>query len=134
MKKVRTVIARNAAELAQVLGLSALDAAEMQVRRQINDKIIQAVRASGLTHVQVAKAAGTSRARVTAILNRNRAHVSTDLMLRILAALGDDAKMAFARRRRAVGGRGGGEICGAMSILSPPPIGGACGSAGDGAV
>ncbi len=101
MRKVKTVIARNAGELARAMGLSALDAAEMQVRRQINDKIIQAVRASGLTHVQLAKAAGTSRARLTAILNRNRAHVSTDLMLRILAALGYDAKIAFTRRRRA---------------------------------
>jgi predicted XRE-type DNA-binding protein len=101
MKKVKMIVARDARELAEVLGLSPLDAMEMELRRKINDKIIQAVEASGLTHVQVAKAAKTSRARLTAILNRNRTNVSTDLMLRILAALGYHAKIAFTRTRRA---------------------------------
>ena len=101
MSKVKPVVTRNALDLARALGLSAGDAAEMEVRRQINDKIIGAVAASGLTHAQVAKAARTSRARLTAILNRNTAHVSTDLMLRILAALGYRAKVTFTRSRRA---------------------------------
>lgn len=101
MKKVKPIVARNAQELAHALGLSRSDAIEIEVRCQINDKIIQAVRESGLTHAQVAKAAQTSRARLTAILNRNTAHVSTDLMLRILAALGYRANVTFRRTRRA---------------------------------
>lgn len=101
MKKIKPVVARDAGELAHILGLSALDAVQMEVRRQINDKIIQAVSESGRTHVQVARAARTSRARLTAILNRNTAHVSTDLMLRILASLGYGATIAFKRRRPA---------------------------------
>ena len=101
MTKIKPIVARDTDELARILGLSALDAVEMQVRRQINEKIIQAVKDSGLTHAQVAKTAQTSRARLTAILNRNTAHVSTDLMLRILAALGYNATSAYTRRRRA---------------------------------
>lgn len=101
MKKVKPVVARNADELARVLGLTAADAVEMNVRRQINGKIIEAVDKSGLTHAQVARAARTSRTRLTAILNRNTVHVSTDLMIRILAALGYDASVRFTRSRRA---------------------------------
>ena len=99
--KARTLIARNAWELANVLGLSPADAFEWEARRQINDKIAAAIAESGLTHAQVAKAAGTSRSRVTAIVNRNRGQVSTDLMLRILAALGYQVKVSFSRKRRA---------------------------------
>jgi predicted XRE-type DNA-binding protein len=101
MKRVNPVVARNAMELARLLGLSATGAVEMQVRRQINDKIIEAVRRSRLTHVQAAKAAGTSRTRLTAILNRNTTHASTDLMLRILLALGYRARISFSRIPRA---------------------------------
>jgi predicted XRE-type DNA-binding protein len=101
MNKTKAVVVRNARELARALDLSPLDAAEMEVRRQINDKIVEAVKRSGLTHAQVAKAAGTSRSRVTGILNRDRRHVSTDLMLRILAALGYETRMTFRRVRSA---------------------------------
>jgi predicted XRE-type DNA-binding protein len=101
MARVKPVVARDEKELCRKLGLSPADAVEMQVRRRLNEKIIQAVKASRLTHVQAAKAAGTSRTRLTAILNRNTAHVSTDLMLRILLALGYRATISFARIGRA---------------------------------
>ena len=101
MKKLKPIVVRNATELASALGLSASDAVELEVRSQLNDKIIEAVKKSGLTHAQVAKAARTSRSRLTAILNRDRTSVSTDLMLRILAALGYRTKMTFQRVRRA---------------------------------
>jgi DNA-binding LacI/PurR family transcriptional regulator len=45
----------------------------------------------------VARLAGTSRTRVTAILNRNTKDISTDLMLRVLYALGYTAKVRFKR-------------------------------------
>jgi predicted XRE-type DNA-binding protein len=83
------------------MGLSAADAIEMQIRRRINDKIIAAVKNSGLTHAQAAKTARTSRSRLTAILNRNTSHVSTDLMLRILLSLGYRARISFSRNQRA---------------------------------
>jgi predicted XRE-type DNA-binding protein len=101
MTKSKSIVARSAGELCDLLGLSPADAVEMQIRRRINDKIISAVKESGLTHSQAAKAAKTSRTRLTAVLNRNTAHVSTDLMLRILLALGYRAKITFSRGRRA---------------------------------
>jgi len=101
MKKIDPVITHDATELADALGLSPGDAVQMRVRRMINSKIIQAVKKSGLTHEQVAKAARTSRTRLTAILNRNTVNVSTDLMLRILAALGYQTKVTFKRAPRA---------------------------------
>lgn len=89
------VMARNAEELAEVLGLTPADGLEIEIRSDLNDKIIEVVRKKGLTHVQVARLAKTSRTRVTALLNRNTFEISTDLMLRILASLGVQAKLQF---------------------------------------
>lgn len=79
MKKVKSAIARNAAELAAVLGLTPSDGLEIEIRSDLNDKIIEVVKKGGLTHDQVARLAHTSRTRVTAILNRNTQDISTDL-------------------------------------------------------
>lgn len=95
MKKVKPVVARNARELAAVLGLTPADGLEIEIRSDLNDKIIEVVRKRGLTHEQIATLAHTSRTRVTAILNRNTQDISTDLMLRVLAALGVQAKLQF---------------------------------------
>lgn len=95
MKKVRPVVARNARELATVLGLTPAEGLEIEVRSDLNDKIIETVAKKGLTHAQVAQLSGTSRTRVTAILNRNTHDISTDLLLRVLASLGVEAKLKF---------------------------------------
>jgi predicted XRE-type DNA-binding protein len=87
--------------LAEALGLSRLDAVEMEVRSELNDRIIDIVRRSGLTHAQVARAASASRSRITNILNRNTHEVSTDLLLRILGALGYRAHITVRRARPA---------------------------------
>ncbi|MBI2339122.1 MAG: XRE family transcriptional regulator [Deltaproteobacteria bacterium] len=97
MKKHKAIIARNAAELAKVLGLSPADGVEMEIRSDLNGKIVEIVEKSGLTHAHVAKLAGTSRTRMTAILNRNTHQVSTDLLLRILASLGIRPKISFSK-------------------------------------
>ena len=101
MSRAKPIVVRNAAELARALGLPPAEAVELEVRSRLNDKIIVAVRKSGLTHAQVASVARTSRSRLTAILNRDRTSVSTDLMLRILAALGYRTRMSFQRVRSA---------------------------------
>src|SRR6266700_1711377 len=93
MKKVRPVVARDARELAKVLGLSPADGMEIEFRSDLNDKIIEVVGKKGLTHSDVARLAHTSRTRVTAILNRNTHDISTDLMLRVLGSLGVQAKL-----------------------------------------
>ena len=97
MKKTRFIVAKNAHELADTLDLFPADGAEMQLRSDVNDKIIEAVQKTGLTHTQVAKLVHTSRSRITAMLNRNTQDVSTDLMLRIMASLGYRAKIIFSR-------------------------------------
>jgi len=95
MKRVKPVIARNARELATVLGLTPAEGLEIEIRSDLNDKIIETVAKKGLTHAQVAQLSGTSRTRVTAILNRNTNDISTDLLLRVLASLGVEARLKF---------------------------------------
>ncbi len=95
MKKVSPVVARNTREVAKALGLTPADGMEIQFRSDLNDKIIEVVRKKELTHADVARLAHTSRTRVTAILNRNTQDISTDLMLRVLGALGVHAKLQF---------------------------------------
>jgi predicted XRE-type DNA-binding protein len=94
MKK-KSIITKNETELAELLGLSASDGLEIKIRSDLNDKIIAVVLKKGLTHAQVAKLAKTSRTRITALLNRNTKDISTDLMLRVIAALGVQAKIVF---------------------------------------
>ena len=89
------MVARNARELADVLGLTPAEGLEMEIRSALNDKIIEIVTRKSLTHSQVAHLAHTSRTRITAILNRNTHDISTDLMLRVVASLGVEAKLRF---------------------------------------
>ena len=96
-KKAKAVVARTAGELAEVLGLDRADGIEIAVRSALNTKIIQVIQKRRLTHARVAALAGTSRTRVTALLNRNTKDISTDLMLRVLGALGVSAKVTFGR-------------------------------------
>jgi predicted XRE-type DNA-binding protein len=95
MKKSKVVITRSAAELAKALGLTPADGAEIALRSDLNSKIGDVVGRRGLTHAQVARLARTSRTRVTAIMNRNTRDISTDLLLRVLYALGYTAKITF---------------------------------------
>jgi len=95
MKKTKSIVTKSAQDLAKALGLSPSDGIEIELRSDLNDKIIEVVKKRGLTHAQVAKLAGTSRTRVTALLNHNTHEISTDLMLRILVSLGIQAKLHF---------------------------------------
>jgi len=97
MKKSRVVVTRTAAGLAKALGLTPADGAEIELRSDLNSKIADVVEQKGLTHAQVARLARTSRTRVTAIMNRNTKDISTDLLLRVLYALGYTAKITFQR-------------------------------------
>lgn len=99
--KRKSIVTRTAGELAHALGLSPLDGAEFEVRAALNEQIIRIARRSRLTHARIARAAGTSRTRVTAILNRNTHGVSTDLLLRLLGALGYRARLTVRRVKRA---------------------------------
>ncbi len=95
MKKSKVIVTRDAGEVAKALGLTAAAGAEIELRSPLNSKIVEVVRKKRLTHGQVAKLAETSRTRVTAIMNGNTRDISTDLMLRVLYALGYTAKIRF---------------------------------------
>lgn len=95
MKKIKSVDSKNSKELARLFGLDPSDAVEMDLRSDINDKIIEVVKDRELTHAQVAMLAKTSRTRVTALMNRNSQDISTDLMLRILFVLGIETRVSF---------------------------------------
>jgi predicted XRE-type DNA-binding protein len=95
MKRSKAIVARNAAELAKALGLTPSAGAEIELRSHLNSKIAEIVQRKGLTHMQVAKLARTSRTRVTAIMNHNTKDISTDLLLRVIYALGYMAKIRF---------------------------------------
>ena len=97
MNSTKPVVAEDTTALAEVLGLTPVDGAELQLRSDLNDTIIEVVEHSGLTPAQVATLARTSRSRMTAILNRNTHAVSTDLMLRLMASLGYRATLTFSR-------------------------------------
>lgn len=95
MRKIKPIVARDARELAKVLGLTPADGMEIEFRSDLNSKIIEVVSRKGLAHAEVARLSHTSRTRITAILNRNTTDISTDLMLRVLASLGVQAKLRF---------------------------------------
>jgi len=64
------------------------------------------VKREGITHAELAKRAATSRTRVTAILNGDLEHVSSDLLIRILASLGYQVRVSVSRAGCRVRGRG----------------------------
>ena len=97
MSTNKTLVARNSKELADALGLTEADRAAMEIQFELAEQIALETRRAGLTHAQLAQLAGASRPRVTAILNGNLDGVSTDLLLRILAALGVRVRLKFHR-------------------------------------
>lgn len=97
MSTNKTLVARNSKELADVLGLADADRVAMEIQLELAEQIGLAVRRSAMTHAQLAQLAGASRPRVTSILNGNLDGVSTDLLLRILAALGVRVRLRFHR-------------------------------------
>src|SRR5277367_2093762 len=98
MKRAKkSIVAHNAFELAQVLGLTEEDAIAMEFRARLNAKIVDLTRSKAITHASLAKKAGASRTRITAILNGQTSGVSTDFLLRVLYALGCKTVPMFSR-------------------------------------
>ena len=69
-------------------------AREWQVQHILLERLKEIARRQNITRAEIAKRAGTSRTRVTAILNDDIAHVSSDLLIRILASLGYRVKIS----------------------------------------
>ena len=75
-----------AEDLGRALILSTADTAEMEFRSEITVALAKIIQGGRLTHAEIAKCAGTSKTRVTAIANGNTHGVSTDVLIRVLAA------------------------------------------------
>jgi predicted XRE-type DNA-binding protein len=95
-KRVRAVKAASGRDLNRLLALSDEDFAAMELRVACVKKIIAETAKQGLTHKQAAERTGTSRSRMTSILNGAIQDVSTDLLLRVLSALGIRTRISFA--------------------------------------
>lgn len=92
-KTRKIVTVRSARDLGRALGLSAADTAEMEFRSELTVSLAKIIQSGRLTHADIAKRAGTSRTRVTAIANGNTQGVSTDVLIRVLAATGHRAEV-----------------------------------------
>jgi predicted XRE-type DNA-binding protein len=88
MRKPKLIVARTPESLAKELGLSDAEARDWQFQHELLSRLRTVVKRERITHARLATRAGTSRTRVTAILNGGLQHVSSDLLIRLLAALG----------------------------------------------
>jgi predicted XRE-type DNA-binding protein len=88
MINTNRIVANTPEALARALGLGSAESQEWQVQHQLLKKLKQIVQHESLTHAEVARRGGSSRTRVTAILNGKLDNVSTDLLIRLLSALG----------------------------------------------
>ena len=97
MHRVRPIVARTPEELAGALGLSAAAAKEWTVQHALLKRLKEITRKQRITHAKIVTRAGTSRTRVTAILNDDLEHISSDLLIRILALLGYRVRVSVVR-------------------------------------
>jgi predicted XRE-type DNA-binding protein len=97
-KKTKPIVTRTVDELGEALGLSAAEAAEIEFRSDLSIALARAIGTGQMTHAQIAKRSGTSRTRVTAIANGSTGGISTDVMIRVLSAVGYRAQIKIVRR------------------------------------
>jgi len=97
MPDLKPIVARTPEELAEALRLPRTAAKEWQFQHALLARLKEIVRRQDITHAEIARRAGTSRTRVTSILNDDLRHVSSDLLIRILGALGYRVKVSVVK-------------------------------------
>jgi len=93
--KIKVTVSRNPKEVAEAMGLDPCHAVEWELRYSVTKKIILTFQKSGQTVTSVAKKAQTSRARITRILKGDSHGISLDVLLRILAAVGQNITISY---------------------------------------
>ena len=88
-------ITKTSKQLSKALGLTPADAVEWELRYSISNKIIQIVAKQDLSVTEVAKRSGTSRARITKVLKGDTLGISLDVLVKIVASLGQTIKVNF---------------------------------------
>ena len=96
-RKLKPIVAKTPEDLVHTIGFPRAAAQEWQAQHILSKRLKQIAHRQKLTHAEIAKRAGTSRTRVTAILNDDLEHVSSDLLIRILASLGYRVKISVVR-------------------------------------
>ena len=94
----KMITAKTPETLARTLGLTGVEAQEWQVQHVLLKRLQQIVRDGALTHAEIARRGRSSRTRVTSILNGNLDNVSSDLLIRLLSALGYRVKVSVSSR------------------------------------
>ena len=97
MKSENRIVTKSSKELAEALGLTAEDGAEIEFRAELNSAIIARFKKSKMTHAALAKKAGVSRSRLTGLLNNDSMGLSTDFMLKVLDAMGYKANLKISK-------------------------------------
>jgi len=97
MRRIKPIVARTPEDLARAMGLSAATAKEWQVQHALLKRLKAIVQREKITHAQIAMRSGTSRTRITAILIDDLEHVSIDLLIRIIGALGYRVRVSVTR-------------------------------------
>jgi len=97
--KTKFITVNDPESLAEALDLEPAEAQEWRLQHALLSRLLRIVRTEGITHAELAERAGTSRTRVTAILNGQTLHVSSDMLVRLLAALGYRVKVSVSREK-----------------------------------
>ena len=92
MKKKKS-LARNASEVAAILGLSEAEAALMEYKAKISGIAVEAIENSGMTVNEIVKKSSVARSKVSAVKNGATVSVSIDLLIKIIAATGTKLKV-----------------------------------------
>ncbi len=89
MKKNKNhIVAKNADEIGDILGLSKSDTALMKYKAHLSALAVKAMEKSKLTVNEIVKRSGVARSKVSAVKNGATVSVSCDLLVKIIAATG----------------------------------------------
>jgi predicted XRE-type DNA-binding protein len=80
-------LSKEAKRMAEDLGLTEVDAYIMELKARLYTKSSKLIKASKLTHEEIAKLIGTSRSRINRIANKGENNVSIELLLKLIAVL-----------------------------------------------
>ena len=80
-------ISKQAKKLAEDLDLSEVDAYIMELKAKLYSKSARLIKASKLTHEQIAMQMGTSRSRINRIANHGENNVSIELLIKLISVL-----------------------------------------------
>ena len=95
-KKKVSLVAKTPEELGDLLALSPGDVALMKYKAKIAKIAMKAIKDSELSVNEIVKRSGVARSKVSAVKNGATVEVSSDLMIKIIAATGTKLRVQAA--------------------------------------